>query len=174
MDTINKFNIKLRLVEETDAEFIIDIRTDSTKSKFINSTNSDIEEQKKWIREYKKREKVEEEFYYIAIDENDEKFATYRLYNKNKDSIEVGSFVSKPFYQIALNIIKVDVILKTYVFEVLGYNTLNFEVRKKNKSVIYYHNKFKPQLIKEDELNYYYKLEKDSFFANKNKFERLF
>lgn len=174
MDTINKFNIKLRLVQESDAEFIIDIRTDSIKSKFISSTNSDIEEQKKWIREYKNREKDEEEFYYIAIDENDEKFATYRLYNKNNDSIEVGSFVSKPFYKIALNVIKVDIILKTYVFEVLGYNTLNFEVRKKNKSVISYHNKFKPQLTKEDELNYYYKLEKDSFFANKNKFEKLF
>ena len=174
MDTISKFNIKLRLVEESDAEFIVDIRTDSSKSKFISFTNSNIEEQKKWIREYKNREKAEEEFYYIAIDENDEKFATYRLYNKNNNSIEVGSFVSKPFYKIALNVIKVDVILKTYVFEVLGYNSLNFEVRKNNKSVIIYHNKFKPQLTKEDDLNYYFKLEKDSFFANKNKFEKLF
>jgi RimJ/RimL family protein N-acetyltransferase len=164
----------LRLVEESDAEFIVDIRTDSSKSKFISFTNSNIEEQKKWIREYKNREKAEEEFYYIAIDENDEKFATYRLYNKNNNSIEVGSFVSKPFYKIALNVIKVDVILKTYVFEVLGYNSLNFEVRKNNKSVIIYHNKFKPQLTKEDDLNYYFKLEKDSFFANKNKFEKLF
>jgi hypothetical protein len=172
--TIKKFNIKLRLVEESDAKFIVDIRTDPTKSKFISSTNSDLEEQKKWIRNYKNREKNEEEFYYIAIDENDEKFATYRLYNKNNDSIEVGSFVSKPLYKFALNVIKVDVILKTHVFEVLGYNSLNFEVRKKNKSVISYHNKFKPILIKEDELNYYYKLEKRSFFANKNKFEKLF
>ncbi len=174
MVTIKKFNIKLRLVEESDAKFIVDIRTDPTKSKFISSTNSDLEEQKKWIRNYKNREKNEEEFYYIAIDENDEKFATYRLYNKNNDSIEVGSFVSKPLYKFALNVIKVDVILKTHVFEVLGYNSLNFEVRKKNKSVISYHNKFKPILIKEDELNYYYKLEKRSFFANKNKFEKLF
>ena len=96
------------------------------------------------------------------------------MYNKNNDSIEVGSFVSKPFYKIALNVIKVDVILKTYVFEVLGFKTLNFEVRKKNKSVISYHNKFKPLLIKEDELNYYYKLDKNSFFENKKKFEKLF
>lgn len=174
METIHKFNIKLRLVEESDSEFIIDIRTDSTKSKFISPTHSDIEEQKKWIREYKQREKVEDEFYFVAIDENDVKFATYRLYNKNNDSIEVGSFVSKPFYKIALNVIKVDVILKTYVFEVLGFKTLNFEVRKKNKSVISYHNKFKPLLIKEDELNYYYKLDKNSFFENKKKFEKLF
>jgi RimJ/RimL family protein N-acetyltransferase len=164
----------LRLIEENDAEFIVDIRTDINKSKFISSTDSNIEKQKQWIRNYKKRETINKEFYFIAIDENDEKFATYRLYNISNDSIEVGSFVSKPFYKIALNVIKVDVILKSYVFETLGYDSLNFEVRKNNKTVINYHNKFKPDLINEDDLNYYYKLEKNSFFTNKVKFEKLF
>jgi len=171
---IQKYNIKLRLIEENDAEFIVDIRTDINKSKFISSTDSNIEKQKQWIRNYKKRETINKEFYFIAIDENDEKFATYRLYNISNDSIEVGSFVSKPFYKIALNVIKVDVILKSYVFETLGYDSLNFEVRKNNKTVINYHNKFKPDLINEDDLNYYYKLEKNSFFTNKVKFEKLF
>lgn len=164
----------MRLIEENDAEFIVDIRTDINKSKFISSTDSNIEKQKQWIRNYKKRETINKEFYFIAIDENDEKFATYRLYNISNDSIEVGSFVSKPFYKIALNVIKVDVILKSYVFETLGYDSLNFEVRKNNKTVINYHNKFKPDLINEDDLNYYYKLEKNSFFTNKVKFEKLF
>lgn len=174
MNIINKFNITLRPVEEFDAEFILELRTDSKKSKFISSTNSDLEKQKKWIRDYKKREKINEEFYFIAIDENGEKFATYRLYNKNKYSIEVGSFVSKPFYKNAINVIKVDVILKNFVFEELGYKILVFEVRKKNKSVISYHNKFNPLLINEDDLNCYYILHKDAFFETKNKFEKLF
>ena len=174
MIEINKFGIKLRLIEEKDADFIVRIRTDSVKSKFISPTSSDIEEQRNWIREYKIREKRNEEFYFIAIDGSDEKFATYRLYNRNKDTIEVGSFVSKPFYINAVNVIKVDVILKTYVFEVLGFQALNFEVRKKNKSVIGYHKKFKPIIVSEDELNYYFKLDKDSFFSTKAKFESFF
>jgi hypothetical protein len=41
-----------------------------------------------------KRELKGEEYYFIAIDENNEEFATYRLYNKTKESIEIGSFVS--------------------------------------------------------------------------------
>lgn len=174
MNTISKYNIKLRLVEEADAGFIVEIRTDPRKSKFISKTNSDVKKQKAWIREYKKREQKQEEFYLIAIDEDNIEFATYRLYNKSKESIEIGSFVSKPLYDKPLNVIKVDIILKEYVFKDLGFNSLKFEVRKDNKTVINYHKKFQPKLVSQDELNYYFVLKKKDFLINKIKFEKLF
>ncbi len=162
------------MVEETDADFIILLRTDTSKSKFISPTDSDVNKQKEWIRKYKEREKSGDEYYFIAIDENEEKFATYRIYNKMNDSIEIGSFVSKPFYNIPINVIKVDVILKEFVFTSLGYDQLNFEVRKENKSVVSYHKKFHPYLEKEDDLNFYFVLAKENFLVNKTKFEKLF
>ncbi len=174
MNPINKYNIKLRLVEETDADFIVAIRTDAFKSRFISETNIDVEKQKLWIREYKKREKIGEELYLIAIDEEGVEFATYRLNNKTEDSIEIGSFVSKPFYDNPINVIKVDVILKEYAFQELGFDNIKFDVRKENKSVVNYHKKFHPRLIDENELNYYFVLEKKVFLANKIKFEKLF
>jgi hypothetical protein len=70
----------LRLVEETNSDFIIKL-TDASKSRFIGETNSDLE-QKLWIKE--KKELKGEEYYFIAIDENNEEFATYRLYNKTE------------------------------------------------------------------------------------------
>jgi hypothetical protein len=171
---LSNYNIKLRLVEVTDANFIIALRTDALKSRFISPTDLDIEKQKVWIREYKKREKIGDEYYFVAIDQDNVEFATYRIYNKSNNSIEIGSFVSKPLYNKAINVIKVDVILKEFVFLSLGYNQLNFEVRKENKSVINYHKKFKPDLINEDELNYYFTLNKENFLNNKGKFEKLF
>ncbi|WDF62903.1 GNAT family N-acetyltransferase [Flavobacterium sp. KACC 22763] len=174
MNQINKYNISLRLVEESDADFIVAIRTDISKSRFISQTDSDIEKQKLWICDYKKREKSQEEFYFICIDEDGMSFATYRLYNKKENSIEIGSFVSKPFYDNPINVIKVDVILKSYVFEELNLDRLEFEVRKENKSVVNYHKKFHPTLINEDDLNYYFVLEKKDFLANRIKFEKLF
>ena len=170
----NNYNIKFRLVEESDAEFIINLRTDDTKARYISATDTDIQKQKEWIREYKKREVNKEEFYFIAIDENNTEFATYRLYNRSESSIEIGSFISIPLYGNALNVIKVDVIMKTYVFEKLCYEYLNFEVRKKNTSVVNYHKKFQPRLTKTDNLNYYFSLEKKYFVSNKYKFEKLF
>ena len=133
---LNHYNIKLRLVEIADADFIIKLRTDSSKSRFISKTDSNVQEQENWIAKYKERELIGEEYYFIAIDENDVKFATYRLYNKTIKSIEIGSFVSKPRYDKPLNVIKVDIILKAFVFKNLGYDELTFEVRKDNKSVI--------------------------------------
>lgn len=169
-----RYNIKFRFVELNDADFIVKLRTDIEKSKYISETDKDIEKQKKWIREYKEREKKQEEFYFIAIDEKNVEFATYRLYNPDETSIEIGSFISIPYYNNPINVIKVDIVLKTFVFEELGFNELKFEVRKDNKSVINYHNKFKPRLIGEDELNNYYNLKKDSFLMNKHRFEKLF
>lgn len=174
MKVLSNYNIKLRLVEETDSSFIIALRTDSLKSRFISPTDLDIEKQKAWIREYKEREKKGNEFYFVAVDQDNIEFATYRIYNKSENSIEIGSFVSKPLYNKPINVIKVDIILKEFVFSSLGYNQLNFEVRKENKSVINYHKKFNPDLIDEDELNYYFTLSKDSFLSTKSKFEKLF
>lgn len=173
LNEINNYGIKLRLVEETDANFIIDLRTDKLKSKFISNTDSDVEKQKKWIRDYKRREQKGDEYYFIAIDENDTEFATYRIYNKTEKSIEIGSFVSKPLYDNPINVIKVDIILKTFVFTSLRFDKLNFEVRKGNKSVVNYHKKFNPDLVKEDDLNYYFILNKKNFFDSKTKFEKL-
>lgn len=174
MESLNKYNIKLRLVEETDADFIIKLRSDESKARFISKTDSDVNKQKLWIKEYKIREKNKQEFYFIAIDENNNAFATYRVYNIKEDTAEIGSFVSKPDYDIPINVIKVDVIIKSFVFSTLGFDQLNFEVRKNNKSVVNYHSKFKPTLVNEDELNYYYILEKELFNAGKLKFEKLF
>jgi hypothetical protein len=170
----NNYNIKFRLVEETDAEFIVRIRTDINKARYISPTDKDLDKQKKWIKEYKKREATKEELYFIAIDENNVEFATYRLYNRTKKSIEIGSFISVPLYHNPINVIKVDIIMKAYIYDILYFENLIFEVRKANISVVNYHKKFGPTLINEDELNYYFSLDKKSFYSNKHQFEKLF
>ena len=144
MENYKKYDIELSLVTEEDAQFILDLRTDASKSRFISKTDYNIDVQKNWIKEYKKREKVGVEFYFIAIDNTGQKFATYRLYNFDpiKNEIEIGSFISKPNYTNASNIVKLDILIKEYAFEVLGVTNVNFEVRKKNISVQNYHKKF--------------------------------
>ena len=171
---IKKYGITLRYVEEKDAEFIVGLRTNESRSRFISSTSSDIENQIKWIKEYKERESNQEEFYFIAYDHEGEPYATYRLYNKTKDSIEIGSYLSKPDYPNPLNSIKLDVLMKEFVFEDLKFDKLVFEVRKKNRSVVKYHKLYNPLLEKEDEMNYYFTQHKTSFEDAKGKIKKLF
>ena len=166
---IEKYGIKLQSVDVDDAEFIILIRTDTRKSRYISSTGADIDLQIQWIKDYKEREAQNKEYYFIAIDENDEKFATYRVYNIEDDICEIGSWVSKPGYENANNSIKVDLIMKEFVFETLKYSKLRFEVNKANKSVVKYHKLFNPTLISESENNNYFILEKENFEIRRNK-----
>jgi len=166
---IDRYNIRLQTVEEEDAEDIVRFRTDEKRSRFISATNNDIELQKEWIKKYKEREKNNEEFYFIAIDENGEKFATYRVYNIEKNICEIGSWVSKPEYKNAVNSIKVDILMKEFVFLNLGYQQLRFEVNKGNHSVVKYHKLFKPIIVKESDDNLYFVLEKRNFEENRKR-----
>ena len=166
---IEKYNIKLKTVEYEDAELIVDLRTDVNKSKFLSSTANDLELQKEWIRTYKEKEKNGNEYYFVAIDERNEKFATYRIYNLEDDICEIGSWVSKPGYSNGKNSIKVDIIVKEFVFGFLNYHKLKFVVHKENFSVVRYHKLFGPEIIEETQENLYFVLSKKNFIENRDR-----
>ena len=62
---LHKYGLSCRLVNESDAEFILSLRLDSNKSTYISSTSNKIEDQIQWIREYKIREKKGLDFYFM-------------------------------------------------------------------------------------------------------------
>ena len=171
---IEKYGLALRYVNQNDADFILKLRTEKNNSRFISTTINDIQAQERWIRKYKEREKAGLEYYFIVYDENKEAFATYRIYNKSNEMIEIGSFITKKNYKNPLSAIKLDILMKEFVFETLNYKCLNFEVRKLNFSVVRYHKEYKPMLIKEDKLNYFFIQTKKKFNVNKKKFKKLF
>ncbi|MBL1222010.1 GNAT family N-acetyltransferase [Chryseobacterium sp. L7] len=154
--------IKLRFVETDDAEFIVSIRNNEKKSRFISKTSPDVEAQKQWITNYKEREQQQKEYYFIASDDNED-FATYRVYKIDSGLPEIGSWVSKPEYSNVKNSIKVDVAVKDFVLNELNFDTIQFEVRKQNTSVNSYHKLFQPELIRTDEENNFYLLKKETF-----------
>ena len=55
--TIEKYGLTARFVEETDAEFIIKLRTDKSLSMYIHSTDSNVDNQKEWIT-YEKSSRI--------------------------------------------------------------------------------------------------------------------
>ncbi|WP_431199786.1 hypothetical protein ACRQ5D_13170 [Mucilaginibacter sp. P25] len=45
------------MVEESDAEFILSLRTDPVHARYLTHTDNNLQKQIEWIRAYKKREK---------------------------------------------------------------------------------------------------------------------
>lgn len=168
MEVINRYGITLRLVEEEDAEFIFQLRTDSRLNKFISYTSPKIADQIKWLQYYKIRELEGLEYYYIAQDHIGNKYGTIRLYNFDDKSFEIGSWLFHSDAPIGMAV-KAHFIGFETGFEVLKAEYCRFEIRKKNKAVLRYMHDFKTTLVNEDELNYYFTLSKENFYERRNK-----
>lgn len=169
---IRKFNIKPRFVTEEDAEFILSLRLDNRLAKFLSPTQNDIDAQRHWIRSYKERERQNKEYYFIFAS-NEIKYGVNRIYNINEISFEIGSWLFGRNTPEGVAILA-DLYARDFAFENYKLNECRFEVRKENKSVVAYHKRFNPTLIKEDDQNFYYTLTKEKYDAFKNKILKLY
>ena len=167
-----KYGLCFRTVDVNDAEFILSLRTNIHLARFLSATPSDIEQQKKWIEDYQKREKQNLEFYFVAQNINGEMYGLNRLYNFNDNSFEAGSWIYKEHLNFSISIFG-DFAVRDYGFEVLQFPFCRFEVRKENHSVVKYHHRFKPTLVKEDELNYYFILSYENYALHRDKLLKM-
>jgi hypothetical protein len=169
----SKFGIKRRLVEVEDASFILSLRLDAKLGRFLSKTEEDIVRQEEWIREYKQREADHTEFYYIFENNEHQKYGVYRIYNFDITSYEAGSWLFIEKSPNGLSILA-DLCVRDIAFTKYSFEYCRFEVRKENKAVVRYHQKFQPKLIGEDSLNYYYMLSKDNYFSFRNQLLKIY
>ena len=88
--SLNRYGLFCRLVDESDAEFIVRLRNDDKLSRYIHSSCPDVESQKEWIREYKKREQEGSEYYLIFLKE-DKRVGLNRIYRIHEGIFTTGS-----------------------------------------------------------------------------------
>lgn len=158
---LNKEDLKFKLVDIEDIEFILKLRTDSKLSEFLSYTKPDIEKQREWIREYKLREKEKKEYYYI-IEYNNIKYGTLRIYDINNGVGTWGSWIISPERPKGL------ADLSAYesfniCFEKLDLEKIVLDVLKENKKAIYLYEKYNFIKYDEDEKYFYYYLTKQDY-----------
>lgn len=171
-NSIEKYGIKLRLVELTDAEFILRLRIDEKLGAHISSTSPSLNDQIDWLKSYKEREKIGLEYYFITVDDNGTQLGTTRLSELDGDLFEQGSWLfDKNAPEGAA--VKADIITKEIGYDILEFETGKFDVRKSNTKVLKYHKGYNPILVKENELNYYFNLNKNSFKIRRDKLIKL-
>ncbi len=162
----------LRLVEEKDAEFVIQLRTDEKRSKYISTTDVSVEVQRDWINAYKVRENQGKEYYFIGCNNDNKPFGTIRLYNISENSFTYGSWLSMKGDDSRLPIL-LETLCRLWAFNELTLETCLFDVRKLNKKVNKYHRMFNPEKIDENKLDIFYRLNKGNFLNSLEKFIQL-
>ncbi|SFH28208.1 GNAT family N-acetyltransferase [Pedobacter insulae] len=172
LQNIVRYGITLRLVEADDAAFILRLRNDETLGRHLSKTSASLEDQINWIQKYKERESRGEEYYFVAVGPENERWGTTRLSELNGSCFELGSWL---FAKEAPNgaAIKADIIAKEVGFELLNFKCCTFNVRKENKKVLRYHLHYSPEKIAEDELNVFFQLSEANFLKARERFIKM-
>ncbi len=145
--------IYFRLAQPADAQFIHSLRVDEGYNKYLSKVDDDVTKQEKWLIEYKKREALGQEFYYIIHRKSDSlPIGTVRIYDflGDKDSFCWGSWIlnaNKTRYAA----LECALLIYDFAFLELGFKRCHMDIRKQNLKVIEFHKKFGVKIIGETE-----------------------
>jgi len=169
---LEKYGLSLRLVIENDAEFIVELRTNPLLSRYLNPISTDVLEQKEWIRRYKSKEKIGEEYYFI-FSKNEVNIGLERLYNISDGTFTHGSLIFSPDAPFGSSILA-DIITREIGFEYLEIPLNLFDVKKGNVKVLTYHKTYDAEQIREDQESLFFKLHYSNFSKNKERYLKMF
>ena len=162
-------SIFFREVVIADAEFIIELRTDLERSKHLSVTSDNIEKQRNFISCYLNSEI---DYYFIISDWNKKSLGTIRIYDIQGDSFCWGSWIlSKDAPSSAA--IESALLIYDFAFFSLHYQKSHFDVRKENQRVVEFHKRFGASIINEDNLNFYFQYDLDTYFSVRQKYRRF-
>jgi hypothetical protein len=168
-----KYGLQFRSVQTEDAAFIHGLRTNEKLARHLSKTSAEIADQEKWIGEYEEREKIGMEYYFVCENKG-EKMGLNRVYEIKEDSFEIGSWIFKEHIEEAIPILG-DLTIRAFGFSVLKSvkKHCTFNVKKQNLKVLRYHKMFNPEIVAEDEENYYFKLSEENFIKQKDKLLKI-
>jgi RimJ/RimL family protein N-acetyltransferase len=162
--------IRIRLVEENDAAFILSLRLDNNYNKFLSKVDADLEAQINWIRKYKEDEKNRKEFYFIIERLDGTACGTVRVYDLREDSFCWGSWILNE-QKTRYAAIESSLLVYDFGFNVLHLNNSHFEVMKSNSKVISFHEKFGAKCISEDNENLYFTINRNDVSESSQRFK---
>lgn len=161
-------SILFREVTLEDASFIIELRTLPGKSNFISATSGDVEKQREFIADYLRDQS---EYYFVICDRNLRSLGTVRIYDIRGNSFCWGSWIlsaDAPRHAA----IESALMIYDFAFFSLHYQMSHFDVRKNNTKVVDFHKRFGAHIVSEDDQNYYFEYERDTYLDVRPKYQR--
>lgn len=164
----------LRDVEPSDAAYILALRLDPAKSAYLSAVDADVDKQAAWIERYRKGSG---QAYFIICARDEEGGAgkpvgTVRLYNARGASFSWGSWIIEDGAPSHVAI-ESALIVYRYALDHLGFRDAHFEVRRDNRSVWNFHERFGARRIGEDEVEYRFELDHDAIVASLRRYARF-
>lgn len=151
-----------------DAAFILSLRTDSEKSRYLSAVSGELAEQVVWLERYAHTDNQA----YFIIEYQGKPIGTVRLYDPRGESFCWGSWIlhsSRPSHAAMESALMV----YAYAVDHLGFKAAHFEVRKGNERVWQFHERFGAVRTSETELEYHYQIEAAAIAASRTRYRRF-
>jgi RimJ/RimL family protein N-acetyltransferase len=150
-----------------DAAFILSLRTDAVKSRYLSVVRSELREQQAWLQRYAHSD---DQAYFI-IEYQGRSIGTVRLYDPQGASFCWGSWV---LHSDCPSHAGIESALMVYAYAVdqLGFSSAHFDVRKDNEHVWKFHERFGAARIAETALNYLYQIELPAITRSRGRYRR--
>jgi RimJ/RimL family protein N-acetyltransferase len=151
-----------------DAAFILSLRTNVEKSRYLNPVSGELSEQQGWLGRYAH---ADDQAYFI-IESKGEPIGTVRMYDPQGDSFCWGSWILKdgrPSHAAMESALMV----YAYGLDHLGFAGAHFDVRKGNERVWQFHERFGAQRLGETESDYLYKVQKEAIFISRQRYRKF-
>lgn len=161
--------IRLRDIEIEDAAFVVGLRTDESKSRFLNKTSADVDAQIAYIQSYKSAKK---DYYFIIEKKDGTRVGTVRIYDIRDDSFCWGSWLMVDGAPTTAAI-ESALLIYEFAFYILGFERSHFDVRHGNIRVADFHKRMGAKVVSQDDLDLFFNYEKSDYEAIKPKYARF-
>lgn len=151
-----------------DAVFILSLRTDPGKSRFLSSVTGAIEDQRDWLARYA----LAENQAYFIIEYQNEPIGTVRLYDPQEGSFCWGSWIlaSNRPTQAAM---ESALMVYAYALDYLGFTAAHFDVRKGNERVWQFHERFGAVRTSSTDSDYLYSLSRSAIQMSRERYKKF-
>ena len=159
----------LRDASPEDAAFILALRTQARKSRFLSAVSGSMTDQQAWLRRYQARDG---EAYFVIESLAGAALGTVRLYDARGSSFCWGSWIlddSAP----PTAAIESALMVYAYAVDTLGFRAAHFQVQRGNERVRRFHERFGAVLVDACDKEYRYRLGIDAILASRVRYARF-
>lgn len=165
--TLRGRTVLLRAATPDDADFVLALRSDAAKTRFLQPVQADLQAQRDWLA----RSHADPQQLYCVICAHDgTRLGLVRLYDPQGDSICWGSWLIQDGAPASTAI---ESALLVYLHALaLGYRRSHFDVRIGNDSVVRFHTGFGAVETHRTDKDIYFSIGEDAIRAALHKFRR--
>lgn len=165
--------IMLRLAEPSDAEFILSLRNDSQKGRYLSPTPTDVEAQRRWLVDYKERERLGSEYYFIMETISGSKpCGVARIYDIDGGVFTWGSWITAHDAPRKTAFESVCLVYR-FAFEQLGLSLGNMDVKLENLRVLAFNDRFGSVRTRVENGMQYFTYSREKWLSDRPKYAKF-